>query len=452
MDHHSRLLHSYRSARLAMLWGLLLLLAPPCSRAQYEKYSFRGFPRADLAPLTATYSLALEHYEGESWREAVRLLEHSLRLHRLLRDSEAACGRECGLQGTAGTPEPEEGWRWETTEPLEGWHRELLLFRRLLHTAVCLRKCKQGLPAFQVTYPGRDTLRDFQRREPYQYLHYALFKANKIEKAVSAAHTYLQKNPKHEMTLRYMNYYKSLLDVDEFLIDIEAHAYEAIFVKAVKSYNSGDFSSSTAGMEQALSEYYKAYENCLAGCAGSYEVKEMKDFYPAIADLFVDVLRCKVDCETNLTPNVGGFFVEKFVATMYHYLQFAYYKLNDIKNAVQCVSSYILFDSKDDVMQRNLVYYRFYKEQWNLQEEDFHPREEAVRYHNRTTIQRSMLEFAEHHLQPDDEMEVGAEEAMADEDTPSDSEFEGEGDYEEGIYAEGWRDHKVKGDKADKSN
>lgn len=43
-------------------------------------------------------------------------------------------------------------------------------------------------------------------------------------------------------------------------------------------------------------------------------------------DLFAESLQCKVDCETNLTPNVGGYFVEKFVATMYHYLQFAYYK------------------------------------------------------------------------------------------------------------------------------
>lgn len=33
-----------------------------------------------------------------------------------------------------------------------------------------------------------------------------------------------------------------------------------------------------------------------------------------------------MDCEANLTPNIGGFFVDKFVATMYHYLQFAYYK------------------------------------------------------------------------------------------------------------------------------
>lgn len=44
------------------------------------------------------------------------------------------------------------------------------------------------------------------------------------------------------------------------------------------------------------------------------------------SDLYTDVLKCKVKCEENLTPSVGGFFVEKFVATMYHYLQFSYYK------------------------------------------------------------------------------------------------------------------------------
>lgn len=43
-------------------------------------------------------------------------------------------------------------------------------------------------------------------------------------------------------------------------------------------------------------------------------------------DLFAESLQCKVDCEANLIPNVGGYFVDKFVATMYHYLQFAYYK------------------------------------------------------------------------------------------------------------------------------
>lgn len=51
----------------------------------------------------------------------------------------------------------------------------------------------------------------------------------------------------------------------------------------MKLYNNGDFRSSAADMEQALAEYYKAYEDCLAGCEGAYELQEFKDFYPAIA-------------------------------------------------------------------------------------------------------------------------------------------------------------------------
>lgn len=50
------------------------------------------------------------------------------------------------------------------------------------------------------------------------------------------------------------------------------------------------------------------------------------------SDLYTDVLRCKVKCEAHLTPTVGGFFVEKFVATMYHYLQFSYYKRKNYDN------------------------------------------------------------------------------------------------------------------------
>lgn len=43
-------------------------------------------------------------------------------------------------------------------------------------------------------------------------------------------------------------------------------------------------------------------------------------------DAYIDVLHCKLKCEENLMPNVGGYFVEKFVATIYHYLQYTYYK------------------------------------------------------------------------------------------------------------------------------
>nr|XP_020641285.1 synaptonemal complex protein SC65 isoform X2 [Pogona vitticeps] len=427
-----------RRCSRGLLRALLLLLAAsaaPRARAQYEKYSFRGFPEAELMPLQSAYSYALEQYEGENWKESSRYLEASLRLHRLLRDSEAHCHKECVGEPAGGAPEE--------------WLREMELFGLVLRRASCLRRCKRDLPVFQLSYPPVETLRDFQRRLPYQYLHYALFKANKIEKAVSAAHTFLQKNPKHEMTQKYLNYYKTMVDVEEYLVDLEAQPYETVFVRAVKLYNSGDFRSSIADMEHALSDYYKAYDNCLAGCEGSYELREFKDFYPAIADHFLDVLQCKVDCEAELTPNVGGYFVEKFVATMYHYLQFAYYKLNDIKNAVRSVASYMLFDPGDEVMQQNLAYYRFHRERWHLEENDFNPRPEALHYHNQTSTQRKLLEFARLYLQPDDEGEVGDGEEATEPKYPSDAEFEEIGDYEEGFLSQWWQEPRTKGDKAD---
>eukprot|EP00075_Anas_platyrhynchos_P011755 XP_027301008.1 endoplasmic reticulum protein SC65-like [Anas platyrhynchos] len=137
---------------------------------------------------------------------------------------------------------------------------------------------------------------------------------------------------------------------------------------------------------------------------------------------------------------------------MYHYLQFAYYKLNDVRDAVRSVSSYMLFDPDDAVMQQNLVYYRFHHERWHLQEEDFEPRPEAVRYYNRTAAQKKMLDFARQYLQADDEMEVDDGEEPDPRDLPSDGEFEGEGDYEEGFFAEWWQEPKTKGDKADEES
>lgn len=156
-------------------WVLLWLLLGR-SEAQYEKYSFRGFPPEDLMPLATAYGHALEQYEGESWRESARYLEAALRLHRLLRDSEAFCHANC-----SGPAPPAAAALGPPPGPAAGpgggeWARELRLFGHVLERAACLRRCKRALPAFQVPYPPRQLLRDFQSRLPYQYLHYAQFK------------------------------------------------------------------------------------------------------------------------------------------------------------------------------------------------------------------------------------------------------------------------------------
>lgn len=400
--------------------------------AQYEKYSFKSFPQKDIMPLESAYNYAMEQYRVQNWAETIKFLELSLRLHRLLRDSEAFCCSNCSSVSRDNDTLFEDS--------------SLRVMRHILLRAACLKKCKADFPVFKLTYPRRDLLETFEKRTPYRYIQYAYFQLNNLEKAVAATHTFLKKNPDDVLLTKNINYYKTLFDVEEYLIDHEEQPYESVFLKSVTLYNNGDFSNSARNMEQAITQYFEVYNLCLAGCDSSYEIVEFKDFYPSMADLYINALKCKVKCEENLTPSVGGFFVEKFVATMYHYLQFSYYKLNDVKNAAPCAASYMLFDPKDQVMQQNVAYYRFYREQWGLNDNDFEPRPEALRYFNQTTKQKEMLEFALSYLQTDDEEVVSPEEMTTSCSNHPDTEFEGMGDYEESLLADWWQEPKTKWD------
>uniref|UniRef100_A0A3B3QC71 Cartilage associated protein n=1 Tax=Paramormyrops kingsleyae TaxID=1676925 RepID=A0A3B3QC71_9TELE len=379
-------------ARMSHLtFGTLLCLFTFCADAQYETYSFRSFPSNELMPLESAYKYALDQYTKENWQECVEYLEVSLRLYRLFKDSEAFCNLNCSSV------------RLDNEEKFEEFP-ELHAFGNIMKRAQCLKRCKHGLPAFRQTMPSRETLEEFENREPYKYLQFAFFKSNNLAKAVAAAHTFMLKHPDDEMMKRNMDYYKSLPGAEDHLKDLEAKSYEALFIRAVRAFNAGIFRTSVVDMELALRDFFTAYDDCLAAAESSREIQDFKDFYPSIADHYTEVLERKVRCESRLTPIVGGFVVDKFVATMYHYLQFAYYKLNDLKNAVPCAASYILLDPSDEVMKNNIVYYQYHKDKWGLSEEDFLPRAEAVRYFNQTNMQLEMLEFSQQHLQADDEV------------------------------------------------
>ncbi|KAH0627219.1 hypothetical protein JD844_002708 [Phrynosoma platyrhinos] len=365
----------WRCRRRWGLWGLLLLLLLLCPlgcRAQFERYSFRSFPRDELMPLESAYRYGLDQYTQENWPESAGYLEVSLRLHRLLRDSEAFCHLNCSAARMEDEEEAAEEGPAEGDPPpprlppgrFSGF-AELRYFADLLRRAQCLKRCKQGLPAFRQSQPSRE--------------------ANNLPKAIAAAHTFLLKHPDDEMMKRNMAYYKSMPNAEDYIKDLEAKSYENLFVRAVRAYNGENWKTSITDMELALPDFYKAYDNCIAACEGPREIRDFKEFYLSIADHYTEVLECKLKCENDLTPVIGGYVVEKFVATMYHYLQFAYYKLNDLKNAAPCVASYMLFDQKDEVMKQNL---------------------EAVRYYNITTLQKEMYEFAKEHVMDDDEGEV----------------------------------------------
>lgn len=146
--------------------ALLLAFFLSVVNSQYEKYSFRSFPRHELMPLESAYKYALDQYTGEKWKETVEYMEVSLRLYRLLRDSEAFCNLNCSSV------------RLDDEQKFAEF-AELRAFGNVMKRAQCLKRCKEGLPAFRQTMPSRDTIEEFERREPYKYLQFAYFKVRK---------------------------------------------------------------------------------------------------------------------------------------------------------------------------------------------------------------------------------------------------------------------------------
>nr|XP_046234097.1 endoplasmic reticulum protein SC65-like isoform X2 [Scatophagus argus] len=407
---------------------LLYLILAPLTAAQYENYSFRKFTKEELMPLTNAYGLALDHYAAEKWTESVEYLELSLRLHRLLKDSVRFCVLHCNSS--------------KHEEPSCAGNPELRVYWHVMMRASCQKKCRAHFPALQLPPPGRQILEDFSRRSPYRYLHFAYYRLNDLQRAVPCAYTFLQKNPDDQEMHRLMEEYKSQYDLSGYLTDHEEQPYEDPFLRGVKLIGSGDHSSGVEHMEKALRLYLHEYDLCQADCEG---ISQLSD------DVYVDILQCKLKCEENLMPNVGGYFVEKFVATVYHYLQYAYYKLNEGRRAVPCAYSYFLFEPEDQVMEQNIKYYKAYSEQWGLQPEHFTPRTEALKHYNQTVTQKQMLTFAEKYSELDVEDFLGPEEAVLFAAESPDVEFEGMGDYEESMYAD-WRQPKGKGDAGESDN
>lgn len=145
----------------------LALLLSALVDAQYETYSLKSFPQKDIMPLESAYSYALEQYGIKNWKESIKYLELSLRLHRLLRDSETFCSRNCSSVSRDNME----------SAPVDS---SLRVMRHILLRAACLKNCKAEFPVFSIAYPKRSLLEIFEKRIPYQYIQYAHFQVRGV--------------------------------------------------------------------------------------------------------------------------------------------------------------------------------------------------------------------------------------------------------------------------------
>ncbi|XP_003462554.1 prolyl 3-hydroxylase 1 [Cavia porcellus] len=375
------------------VWRVLTtLLAATAASSQTNVESEAGW---DLAAPDLLFAEGTAAYARGDWAGVVLSMERALRSRAALRALRLRCRTQCA----ADLP-------WEldpgsapslTVNPGAAALQDLRFFGGLLRRAACLRRCL-GPPASHAL--SEELELEFRKRSPYNYLQVAYFKINKLQKAVAAAHTFFVGNPEHMEMRQNLDYYQTMSGVTEAdFKDLEAKPHMHEFRLGVRLYSEEQPLEAVHHLELALQEYFVADEECRALCEGPYDydgynyLEYNADLFQAITDHYVQVLSCKQNCVTELAshPSREKPF-EDFLPSHYNYLQFAYYNIGNVTQAIECAKTYLLFFPSDDVMNQNLAYYAAM-----LGEEQasaIAPRKSAQEYRQRSLLEKELLFFA----------------------------------------------------------
>ncbi|CAH1103258.1 unnamed protein product [Psylliodes chrysocephalus] len=324
------------------------------------------------------YEKGVEAYLENRWADCVVYFEKALGKYRKYRKKVQSCRLKCKNEA-------------EFSEPLYPVDNDnLLFFERAIRQTLCIMECENDDPEILENYiVNMETGNLFEEQRPYEYLHICYFQTNDIIKAASSAFTYLVAHPDNKvMASNLKHYFDHNIDKKD-IVNYEAKDYVYLYVHGAESYEHKDWQSVIFNMEESLTEYIQAEEECRAQCEGPFDHGWYPDFIPSISNHFTVCLKCKQKCRKTL-GSLNGEIHDDLLPSHYHYLQYAYYKTGNLKAACQAVASYLRFYPDDETMLDNL---RYYSKQPKVQEDYFHPREEAVRYMQRQIYENKILKF-----------------------------------------------------------
>lgn len=344
---------------------------------------------------------AVDSYFAEDYPAAIRDFESALVHYRMFKSIDETCGVRCNSPNIS----KEIGMNFTGFD-------DLFAFGNLIAQANCIKICKEEHPFVKkhIERPREDYVRDLESRMPYNYLQFAYWKTGRMDKAIHAAHTYLQANPHDEQMKENMEYYKDSWTSKKPLTDLEAKPYQGFFQKAVKFYESEKYAKAIENFENALSDYFIVLDECKASCYVENDPETFHGFVIAVAFRYKPVYECISGCEKKLRPLVDDNFVDSFVSRTYSYLQFAYYQLGKYSKAVSTAASALLIDKDDELSIGNMQYYSESATELGLKKLDFLPRTEAQSYvqtkNEEVDILKTILEVTDY----DDEGEVQEDE------------------------------------------
>ncbi|XP_028910377.1 prolyl 3-hydroxylase 3 isoform X2 [Ornithorhynchus anatinus] len=398
--------------------GLLLLLLGSSSSSSPSSRPVLPAPPppgpVPPAPADLLYADGLRAYAAGAWGRAVALLRGALRSRAQRRRVRRACGKRCG-DGDAGA---EPGTR---LPPAPGWTPgpgpwEPLLLRAALARAECLRHCTArglGPGAAGRHRTGRALRLAFRRREPYNYLQRAYYQLKKLDLAVAAAHTFFVANPRHLQMREDMAKYRRMAGVRPTSFrDLESPPHWAAYDAALELLRRGELGSGLERLEEALRESLDQAESCRADCQrpqdeldtgdvpeaagdGREEEATQGGLYEAIAEHWVQVLRCRQRCSVDTATRPGRTSpVPDFVPDLLRRLQEAHAQGN-LSRAVENALSFLLFYPEDEAVLKTVDLYR---EQLGGDGADARPREDIRRLVQRSLWEKQLLFYAMEHL------------------------------------------------------
>ncbi|XP_043935544.1 prolyl 3-hydroxylase 3 [Protopterus annectens] len=345
-----------------------------------------------LEPVDLLYNNGIQAYFQNDWESAIEYLEKALHNYDKVRKVKQDCRSKC---------EGETQFHLNVTD---GFFQDLSFFDTILKKADCLKFCETLLLGpISLHRLSREVENDFQERVPYNYLQLALFKTERLTKAIAAAHTFFVLNPDDEDMKRNIKNYRIMPGVkaSDFQ-DLEAASHWVLYNAGVSLYEVEKYEEAIQQLEMSLLEFLSEYEKCRALCDGPYESEESEeskgeessqDLYEVIADHYVQILTCRQNCiQTVSTESGKSSPTEGFLPSYFNYLQFSYYMAKKYDKAAECAKTYLVFFPSDETMQQNLQSYEALLGQEMTA--SIPPRENLRSVVEQSLMEKKMLHFA----------------------------------------------------------
>ena len=182
------------------------------------------------------------------------------------------------------------------------------------------------------------TLRHVEKFLDFTDLH---LQAGRIIDAARAAYTCTETQAQDKTMAENVKIYKKMHGVEEAgIYSLEPTLHQESYFNAARLYEEEQWDDAIQGFEDALTEYFTAYENCKIMCEEEREQNKILD-RSGLFGVHVDVLQCRTSCPDELRK-VKGIYVKNYLARHFNYLQMAYYKGESVTLCLGSITSWCL--------------------------------------------------------------------------------------------------------------